>query len=130
MIADRALAFDALEELATAFGGRIDARGNFRMQQFFAAVVAQDPDQRVVDIYKATVGAGEKQAFLDIVEQFPIAPLRLATVGNVLENMNRLQDLALIDVNGRRGDQVGAIENAVDKLVIACGTAAQGAGAR
>ena len=55
---------------------RIDLGGHIHLQKFFAAAVTEHADQGVIHFNEASVGRGEEEAFLDVVKQFAIAPLR------------------------------------------------------
>ena len=61
------------------------------MQKLFPTVVAEHPNQGVVDFDESAIRATEKQAFLDVVEQFAVAAFGLTPVSDVLQDMDRLQ---------------------------------------
>ncbi len=63
-------------------------RSDIGAQQFIARVVAEHAHHGVVDVQKPAIRRREKQAFLNAVKQFAVAPLRFAAVGNVLQNVN------------------------------------------
>ena len=64
--------------LLPLFGREIKLRGNIDLQQFLAAAVSQHPHHGVIDFDEAAARRAEKQAFLNVIEQFAIAPLGLA----------------------------------------------------
>ena len=66
---------------------------------------------------KRPCGVGEINPFLDVVEQFAIALLGFAAVGDVFEHVDGLHLGAGGGVNARSRNQIGAIENVVYEFV-------------
>src|SRR5438874_5052890 len=88
-------------------------------------------NQRVVDLDEATIRTAEKETFLDVVEQFPIAALGFATISDVLEYVDSLEAFAAGGVDLGRGDQIRAFQHRMQIFVGECaGAAAEGARAR
>ena len=61
------------------------------LKQFLTAAVAEHAHHGVVDFDKASGRSTEEESFLDVVEEFAISPLGFAPVGNIFQNMDRLQ---------------------------------------
>ena len=53
------------------------------MQQLVAATTAEHANQGVIDFNKASIGAAEKEAFLNIVKKLAVTALGFAAIGNV-----------------------------------------------
>ena len=90
VIAQSLLMLHDLGQLLPLLGREVDGAGNVHLQQFVATGVAQNAHQGVVHFDKTPVRRGEEDAFLDGVEQFAIALLGFAPVGDVLENVHGL----------------------------------------
>src|SRR5882724_12420426 len=87
VIAQASLPLDKSSQFLPLLRREIDRAGNVHLQQFVATVIAQNSHQGIVHFDKAPVRRGEKDAFLDGVEQFAIALLGFAPVGDVLKNV-------------------------------------------
>ena len=104
---------------------RIDLGGHIHLQKFFAAAVTEHADQGVIHFNEASVGRGEEEAFLDVVKQFAIAPLRFTPIGNILENMNGLKVLVICTMNAGSGDEISAFEYRMNIIVGTFATSAE-----
>ena len=90
LIVQSALALEQFRQFLPALGRKINLGGNVELNDLFAAAVAEDANQRVVDFHKAALGRGEENSFLNVVEEFAIAALGFAAVGDVLEHVHGL----------------------------------------
>ena len=90
-IAQAALFLHDLRMLLPLLGSEIKLGRDIDLQQFFAAAVAEHPYHGVIDFHKSSARRAEEEAFLNIVEEFAVPPFRLATVGDVFQNVNGLQ---------------------------------------
>ena len=95
----------------------IDLASDIDLKKLFAGLVSEHADQGIVDLDETALGSGEKDAFLNGVEQLAIAPLRFLPIGNVLEDMNGLLVIGTLVGNLGSRDEIGAIEGGVDILV-------------
>src|ERR1019366_4440966 len=91
LIAQSTLAFEKFRQFFPPPRRKIDLGGNVELNDLFPAAIAEDANQRVVDFHEAALGRREENSFLNVVEQFAIAALGFAPVGDVLENMHGLQ---------------------------------------
>ena len=87
------------------------------LQQLFPAVISEHANQRIVDFDEAAVRRGEKQSLLNVVEEFAIAALRFAAIGDVFEHMDGLHAFAAGAVNPRSRNQVSALQHRMDVFV-------------
>ena len=98
-------------------GSGIDLSRNIYLKKFIAAGVSQHRHQGVVDFDKSAFGSTEEKSLLNIVEQFAIAALGLAAVGDVFQDVDRLQTFAGDTVNSRSGNQISAVERGMNVFV-------------
>src|SRR4030081_2447955 len=86
-------------------------RAHVGAQQFLSRRVTQHPHHGVIYIHKPSVWGREKESFLDAIEKLPVAALRFAAVGNVLEHVNG----ANVIVGKARGSRGGNQKTAVSR---------------
>ena len=103
--------------LLPLFGREIKLRGNIDLQQFLAAAVSQHPHHGVIDFDETAARRAEEQAFLNVVEQFAIATLGLAPVGNIFQHVDGLQAFVRSAMHARGRNQVGPIKHRMRELV-------------
>jgi len=84
-------ALEQVGEFLAALRGKVELGGNVQLQDFFAAAVAENADQSVVDFDEAALRRRNVNPLLNIVEQFAIAAFGFTAVGDVLEHMHGLQ---------------------------------------
>ena len=111
VIAHFAAAFERFREFLPPLGREIDLGGNVELKQFVAAVVAEDANHGVVDFDESALRRRDVNSFLNVVEQFTIAALRFAAVGDVLKDVDGLPLGAAGAVNAGGGNQVSAFED-------------------
>ena len=97
--------------------GKIEFARNVDLQQFIPGRVTQHADHSIVDFDEASRRGAEKQPLLNVVEQLAVTPFRLAPVGDVFQDMNRLRPFIGRSVNPRGGNQIGAVKHRMHELV-------------
>src|SRR5580704_15702418 len=107
----RAVLLHLSSKLLILFGGKTYLRADIGLEKMFTIAVSKHADERVVDLDEAPIGRREKHPFLNIVEEFPIASFRFASVGDVLQHVNGLKTLAVCPVNPRGGHKIGPVQN-------------------
>ena len=98
-------------------GIKIELARDIHIEQLFPAGVAQHAHEGFVDFDEATVGRGEVETFLDIVEEFPVAPFGLATVGDVFQNVDGFATFGLARVQTGGRNKIGAFEHNLGKFI-------------
>ena len=93
-IAQSAFALHERKKLGMAFGGGKNIFTGIAVQEFVATFVTEHANQGVINFDESTLGTAEEEPFLNVVEEFAIAALGLAPVGNVLQNVNSLKAFA------------------------------------
>ena len=86
-------------------------RSHIGAQQLVSRRVTEHPHHGIIYVHKAPIRSSEKQPFLNAIEKFPVAALRLAPVGNVLQHVNG----ANVIVGKARGSRGGDQKNAVGR---------------
>src|ERR687887_630010 len=87
------------------------------LQKLFATFVVEHAHQSIVDFDETSVGAAEEQSLLNVVKQFAVTAFGFATIGDVLEYVDRLQAFAAGGVHLGSGDQERASQRRVDVFV-------------
>ena len=62
-------------------------RAHIGVQQLLTGLITEHADHSVVHIKELAVRRSEEQAFLNIVEEFAVPPLRFTAVGNVFQHV-------------------------------------------
>ena len=115
-IAQMALLFHQLPMTLPLVGREVELGGDIDGEQFIPAAVPQHPYHRVIHFDEAASRCAEEQAFLNVVEELAIAPLGLAAVRDILQNVDGLEAIATCPVHTGRRYQIGAIQNGMSKL--------------
>ena len=109
--------FHGLAVEQALLGSEIDlGSGISTCSKFFAAGVTQHGHQGVIDFDETAFRRAEEKSFLNVVEQFAIAALCLAAVGDVLQDMDGLQIFTGGAVNSGSGNQISPVERGMDDI--------------
>src|ERR1043166_3504788 len=116
-VADRALLAQLAGDFVALLSPDIDLALEIELQHFFARLVAQHADQRVIHFNEMAFRRGKEHAFLHVIEQLAVALLGLAAVSDVLKHMNGLQAFIQRAVNTRAGNQICALQHGMQVFV-------------
>ena len=90
MVMHLARLLEQVQQFLSTIRREVELRGNIELKDFFATVIAQNANHRIVNFDETPLRCGDVDSLLNVVKELTIAPFGIAPVSDVFEHMHDL----------------------------------------